>query len=496
MPYYSADDRQAVGMKPCRVLAVASEIFPLIKTGGLADVTGALPLALKAEGIETRTLVPGYPDVLNAAIEAVVILELQDCYGGPAHVLGCSVADLDLFVLDAPHLFARPGNPYVAPDGTDWPDNALRFAALARTAAEIGQGSIPAFVPQVVHAHDWQAGLTHAFLHYSGRARPGAIMTVHNLAFQGRFPREMLSEVGLPPESFSIDGVEYYGDLSFLKAGLQFADGITTVSPTYAREIQEPDAGMGLDGLLRARSDALRGILNGIDTSVWNPATDLRIASTFNVTTLADRAANKAALQKRFNLSPAPDAFLLGVISRLSWQKGLDLLLENLPLVLGEGAQLVLLGSGDAKLQEHFRAAAKSHPDQIGVFIGYDEDLAHLIQAGSDALLVPSRFEPCGLTQLCALRYGAVPVVSRVGGLADTVIDANAVTIAENAPTGIQFWPVTGEHLGGAIRRAKALFHNKPVWQGLQHNGMTVDVSWRNPARHYADLYRQVARPG
>jgi len=482
-------------MTPLRALAVASEIYPLIKTGGLADVTGALPLALKAEGIETRTLIPGYPGVLDALGGGVEVLNLQDCYGGAGRVLGGSVADLDLFVLDAPHLFARPGNPYVAPDGADWPDNALRFAALARTAAEIGQGAIPTFVPKVVHAHDWQAGLTHALLHYSARPRPGSVMTVHNLAYQGQFPSEMLGDIGLPAESFTIDGVEYYGGISFLKAGLQFADRITTVSPTYAREIQRADAGMGLDGLLRARSDALSGILNGIDTSVWNPQADPRIASSFSVTTLADRAANKAALQKRFGLPPAPDTFLLGVISRLSWQKGLDLLLENLPLVLAEGVQLVLLGSGEADLQEHFRAAATSHPDQIGVLIGYDEDLAHLIQAGSDALLVPSRFEPCGLTQLCALRYGAVPVVSRVGGLADTVIDADDVTIAGHAATGIQFWPVTSEHLGGAIRRANALFHNKLVWRGLQANGMTADVSWHNPARRYADLYRQVARP-
>jgi starch synthase len=252
---------------------------------------------------------------------------------------------------------------------------------------------------------------------------------------------------------------------------------------------------MGLDGLLRARSDVLSGILNGIDTSVWNPAADPRIASPFSVTTLADRAANKMSLQRRFNLPSAPDAFLLGVVSRLSWQKGLDLLLENLPLVLGEGVQLVLLGSGEADLEGHYRAAATSHPDQIGVRIGYDEDLAHLVQAGSDALLVPSRFEPCGLTQMCALRYGAIPVVSRVGGLADTVIDANEATIAANAATGIQFWPVTSENLGGAIRRANALFHDKPVWQRMQKTGMTVDVSWHHPARQYADLYRQVARP-
>jgi starch synthase len=482
-------------MKPLCVLSVASEIYPLIKTGGLADVTGALPKALKVEGIETRTVVPGYPDVLNALDQADEVLRFPNFYGGSARVLRSSVDELELFVLDAPHLFSRPGNPYVASDGTDWPDNAIRFAALGRTAAEIGQGAIPAFAPHVVHAHDWQAGLTHAFLHYSGRPRPGTIMTVHNLGYQGKFPREVLSDIGLPPESFAIDGVEYYGGIGFLKAGLQFADRITTVSTTYAIEIQEPDAGMGLDGLLRARSDVLSGIVNGIDISVWNPGTDPRIASPFSVNALGERAANKAALQRRFELPAAPDALLLGVVSRLSWQKGLDLLLENLPLVLSRGMQLVLLGTGEPDLQEQYSAAEKSDPDQVGVYIGYDENLAHLIQAGADALLVPSRFEPCGLTQLCALRYGAIPVVSRVGGLADTVIDANEMTIAADVATGIQFGPVTSENLAGAIRRTDALFHNKPAWQRLQKNAMTVDVSWRSPARHYAALYRQVAKP-
>jgi starch synthase len=304
----------------------------------------------------------------------------------------------------------------------------------------------------------------------------------------------MLSEIGLPQESFTIDGVEYYGGISFLKAGLQFADRITTVSPTYAREIQEGEAGMGFDGILRARSNVLSGILNGIDISEWDPAADPRITQPFSLATLADRAANKTALQRRFGLPPSPDAFLLGVVSRLSWQKGLDLLLETLPHVLAEGVQIVLLGSGDSDLQEQFSAAAKSQPQQIGVFIGYDENLAHLIQAGSDALIVPSRFEPCGLTQLCALRYGAIPIVSRVGGLADTVIDANTAAIAENVATGFQFGPVTRPNLTEAIRRAKALFQDKPVWLRMQQNGMTVDVSWHNSARHYADLYRQVAK--
>jgi starch synthase len=321
-------------------------------------------------------------------------------------------------------------------------------------------------------------------------------MTVHNLAYQGQFPQAMLSDIGLPPESFAIEGVEYYGAIGFLKAGLQFADRITTVSPSYAGEIQQDEAGMGLGGLLRARSDVLSGIINGIDTSVWNPETDSCISSTFNVSTLANRADNKAALQRRFDLPAASDTFLLGLVSRMSWQKGLDLVLENMPLVLSEGMQLVLLGSGDPDLEAAYKTAANSHRKQIGVVIGYDENLAHMIQAGADALLVPSRFEPCGLTQLCALRYGAIPVVSRVGGLADTVINASEMAVADGVATGIQFWPVSSETLGGAVRRAKALFHNKAVWQSMQKTGMTVDVSWRHPARQYASLYRKLAKLG
>jgi starch synthase len=304
----------------------------------------------------------------------------------------------------------------------------------------------------------------------------------------------LLSELGLPPESFTIDGVEYYGSIGFLKAGLRFADRITTVSPTYALEIQRPDEGMGLDGLLRGRSNLLSGILNGIDTSVWNPATDPHIVARFDAVRLENRPLNKAALQQRLGLRVAPDAFLLGVISRMSWQKGLDLLLETLPALLGEPIQIAVLGSGDPDLQNSYRAAAEAHPDQIGLQLGYDESLAHLIQAGADALVVPSRFEPCGLTQLCALRYGAVPIVSRVGGLADTVVDADDLLISDGAATGIKFGPVTTENLTGAIRRAHALFRKGRLWPEFQRNGMAVDVSWRNRASRYADLYRQIMR--
>jgi starch synthase len=478
-------------MKPIRVLSVASEIYPIIKTGGLADVTGALPIALKAEGIETRTLVPGYPAAKRALERAEQRLAWRDFFGGPARLLSGSSGALDLFVLDAPHLFGRPGNPYLSPEGVDWPDNGLRFAALAGTAADIGLGGIPSFIPDVVHSHDWQAGLTPAYLHYSGQPHPGTIMTVHNLAFQGRFPRQMLGEIGLPPDSFTMNGVEYYGDIGFLKAGLQFADRITTVSPSYAVEIQSDEGGMGLGGLLRARSGQVQGILNGIDINVWDPATDRDIPSRFSLNDFDARAANKTALQQRFGLQPNNEAMLLGVISRLSSQKGLDLLIECIPALLGQGIQLVLLGSGDAELQDKYRVAAEANPGRIGVVIGYDETLAHLIQAGADALVVPSRFEPCGLTQLCAFRYGAVPIVSRVGGLEDTVRDFDET--GRDHATGFKFGPVSSENLAAALRRAHTLFRDKPAWKKMQMNGMSTDVSWQNRASQYAGLYHEIA---
>ena len=479
-------------MKIIRVLSVASEIFPLIKTGGLADVVGALPIALKAENVDTCTLVPGYPAVLSSLRRAAPVLELACFFGGKARVLKDSHGELDLFVLDAPHLFARPGNPYLTPEGTDWPDNGMRFAALARMAANIGLGAIPTFVPDVLHAHDWQAGLAPAYLKYSHQRTPATIMTVHNLAYQGRFPREMLNEFDLPAESFTIDGVEYYGGIGFLKSGLRLADRITTVSPTYAKDIQTDEGGMGLGGLLRERAGDLRGILNGIDTSVWNPGTDPFIAECYDAGHLQNRIANKAALQKRLGLEAKSDGFLLGVISRMSWQKGLDLLLDNLPIIASEGMQLVVLGTGDANLQDRYRSAALANPGKIAVLIGYDEGLAHLIQAGSDAVVVPSRFEPCGLTQLCALRYGAVPIVSGVGGLEDTVIDADV--ISGESETGFKFSPVTAQNLTRTLRKAHATFRDKPTWLQIQQNGMSRNVSWRDRASHYADLYREIVR--
>ena len=485
-------------MKSLRVLSIASEIYPLIKIGELADVTGALPIALKSEGIEVRTVVPGYPSVMNSLGLVEGVIHLPNFFGAEARLIRATSCELGLFVLDAPHLFSRAGNPYLRADGADWPDNALRFAALARIAADIGLGFVSSFVPDIVHAHDWHGALALAYMHYSNRQRPATVMTVHNLAYQGVFPREMLAAIDLPPQSFTVHGVEYYERIGFLKAGLYFADRITTVSPTYAREILSDEGGMGLGGLLRERSGDLTGILNGIDTSVWDPATDPHIpgcfytdvSSGFESEILQNRATNKAALQRRLGLQLAPDALMLGVIGRLSSKEGLDLLLENIPTIVREGMQLVVLGSGgDRSLQYRYRAAAQAHPERVSVTIGHDEGLAHLIQAGADALVVPSRFEPCGLTQLCALRYGTVPIVSRIGGLEDTVVDADDLAITGGGQTGFKFGPVTAENLAGVLQRACATFHDVAAWRRIQRNGMSIDVSWRNPASRYADLY-------
>lgn len=476
-------------MSQIEVLAIASELYPLVKTGGLADVTGALPAALKPLGVRVRTLLPGYPAVLAGIAGARSVRLLPDLFGGPARLLSGAVNGLELYVLDAPHLYDRPGGPYAGPDGRDFTDNALRFAALARAGASIGQGLIPRYRPQVVHTHDWQAGLTAAYLQYDAGPRPGTVCTIHNLAFQGQFDRRLLAALGLPAASFTPDGVEYYGDIGFLKAGVRLADRITTVSPTYAAEICTPERGMGMDGLLHGRADRLSGILNGIDTTTWDPAHDPLISAPYSADDLDARAANKAALQTRLGLTPDPRAPLFGVVSRLSWQKGLDLLLATLPMLMAEGAQLALLGSGEPALEQGFRAAAAAYPGRVGCVFAYDEPLAHQIQAGVDALVVPSRFEPCGLTQLCALRYGAVPLVARVGGLADTVIDATPMALASGAATGVQFAPVETPMLENAIRRTLELYRAPEAWRRLQLNGMATDVSWTQSARRYAQLY-------
>ena len=475
------------------VLSVVSEIYPLIKTGGLGDVTGAIPLALSEHGVQFVTLVPGYPAVMAQLSDAHPVISIDDLFGGPARVLSGRAANHDLLVIDAPHLFDRDGNPYIDADGFDWPDNALRFGALGWIASRIALGDIGDVRPDIVQCHDWQAGLTLAYLAYDGRPRPATIMTIHNLAYQGLFPADLLDALRLPPAAMQIDGIEYYGKIGFLKAGLQFADRITTVSATYAAEMQTPANGFGLDGLLRARSDIITGIVNGIDIAVWNPLRDTRIPSRFGRSTLAKRSGNKVHLQQHLGLDVEPSRLLFGVVSRLAWQKGLDLLADAVPALLATGAQLAVLGAGDLELEHRFEALAAAHPGRIGCRIGYNEDMAHLIQAGADSLLVPSRFEPCGLTQLCALRYGAIPVVAKVGGLADTIHDPEEPGSNPDTATGLHFSPVTHDALEGALLRIHELWSHKKEWQRLQRNGMLTDVSWKESAVLYARLYTDLA---
>ena len=476
-----------------RVLSVASEVFPLIKTGGLADVAGALPAALGREGVEARTLVPGYPGVMGKLETREIVYEYANLFGAPARILAAKAAGLDLFVIDAPHLYDRPGNPYLGPNGVDWHDNPQRFAALSRVGADIAKGSIARFLPQVAHGHDWQAGLLPAYLRYDNTPHPPTVMTIHNIAFQGHFPGALLDALRLPPESMAIDGVEYFGGVGFLKAGLLLADRITTVSPSYAREILTPEFGMALEGLLKTRAAALEGILNGIDDEVWNPATDKTLAQNYSALRIDHRIRNRTALQQRFGLATSFDAPLFGVVSRLTSQKGLDLLLAALPSLLARGGQLAVLGTGEKSLEAGFVAASRAHPAAVACIIGYDEPLAHLMQAGLDFLIVPSRFEPCGLTQLCALRYGAAPIVARVGGLADTVIDANDAAISAGVATGIQFHPPSVPELEWAIQRAVKIHSDPATMRRLRLNGMRADVSWRGPAKRYARLYRTLS---
>ncbi|MFB2550303.1 glycogen synthase GlgA [Ensifer soli] len=477
------------------ILSVASEVFPLVKTGGLADVAGALPLALKPQGVRMRTLLPGYPAVLSKIGDAEAVAHFGNLFGHPARILAAGHAGLDLLVLDAPALFNRPGGPYVDPAGKDFPDNFRRFSALSLAAAEIAGGVLGTWRPDLVHAHDWQAALAPVHMRFGPARGTPSVLTVHNIAFQGQFGRDVFPELALPPEAFSVDLVEYYGDVSFLKGGMQAASAITTVSPTYAREILTPEFGMGLEGLLAARIRDLSGIVNGIDTDVWNPAADPHLAATYGLPDLAGRAANRRAVEARFGLESG-DGPIFCIISRLTWQKGMDLVAEVIPDIVAGGARLAILGSGDADLEDRLLLAAGRNQGRIGMVRGYDEPLSHLMQAGSDAILIPSRFEPCGLTQLYGLRYGCVPVVGRTGGLADTVIDANEAALTAGVATGFQFSPVTADSLRLAIDRAIAAFRDPALWSSLQARGMASDVSWERSAGRYAALYSRLLSKG
>jgi starch synthase len=474
-----------------QVLSVTPEIFPLVKTGGLADVTGALPVALAGKGVPMRSLVPGYPVVMDAFRKKKPVLNYAELHGGKVSVHAAEIAGLDLFVVDAPHLFDRPGGPYGDAAGADWPDNWRRFAALGRVGADIAAGALPGYRPDIVHAHDWQAAMTPAYMRYGKAAGVPSLVTVHNLAFQGRFSADIFAGLGLPPQAMTVDGVEYYGGVGFLKAGLQAAWAITTVSPTYAQEIRTPEFGMGLDGLINLRAGDLYGIANGIDVDIWNPATDRHLVSAYTTRTLKARRANKAAVEQRFTLD-ADGSPILCVVSRLTWQKGMDTLAAVVDGIVAAGVRLAVLGSGDAALEGALLAAAARHRGRVGVVIGYDEALSHLMQGGCDAIVIPSRFEPCGLTQLYGLRYGCVPVVARTGGLADTIIDANDAALAAGVATGFQFAPDNASALLHGVRRMAEAFNNPPVWITIQRQGMKADVSWDRSAARYVDLYRML----
>ena len=483
-----------------KVLFATSEIAPWVKTGGLGDVAAGLPSALRAAGVDARILVPYYPSLIQAYPAAPVVAELAGLGGAlpPATLRQAAAPDgTPLLLLDCAVLYDRPGNPYLGRDGRDWHDNAVRFGLLSRVAALLGSNANPLpWQAQIVHCNDWQTALAPSYLNYQSGfgARAATLLTVHNLAFQGLFGRHALAELGLPPHAWAMDGVEYHDHLSFLKSGLQHADIITTVSPSYAREIQTDAEGMGLAGLLRWRSTSLAGILNGIDTDIWNPATDPYLAAGYDSANLAKKAANKVALQQRLGLEPRQDLPLLGVISRFTEQKGLDLLPPLAAELAALPAQLVVLGSGGRELERAFTRMAKQHPGQFAVHIGFDEGLAHLIEAGADMFLMPSRFEPCGLNQLFSLRYGTPPIVRATGGLADTVVDCTEAGLAAGTANGFSFTEATTTALLAAIRRALTAWHKPRLWRKLQQNGMAHDLGWSGPARQYAELYRKLAQ--
>jgi starch synthase len=467
-----------------RVLSVTSECAPLVKTGGLADVAGALPGALAQQGVQMRVLLPGYPAVMAALAGAAEVARYDDLFGGPARLLSGTAHGLELMVIDAPHLYDRPGGPYLAPNGQDWPDNPERFAALSWVAAEVAAHGAGGWRPQVLHGHDWQAGLMTEYLQATGVRDVRTVLTIHNIAFHGTTGADRIASLRLDPWRFHSGAYEYWGAVSALKAGLLGADALTTVSPRYAEELMMPEFGMGLDGVMRDRRASLTGILNGIDTGIWDPATDPLIRS---YGAARGKAPNKAALREEFGL-PQAEGPLCVIVSRMTHQKGLDLVLEALPVLLEHGGQLALLGSGESGLEQGFRVLAEQQP-QVAVRIGYDEALSHRMMAGADAILVPSRFEPCGLTQLYALRYGTLPLVALTGGLADTVINASPAALARGVATGIQFAPVTADSLRNAFVTLCKLFKDQKTWSRMQRNAMAQPVGWDLSAQAYAQLY-------
>jgi starch synthase len=476
-----------------RILFSTSEIVPLVKTGGLADVSGALPAALRRHGTDVRVLLPAYPQALRALhnLEEITRFDLPDF--PPARLLSATLPDgVPLWLIDCPDLYQRNGGLYQDEQGRDWGDNAWRFGLLSKITAILGSADSPLdWRPDVVHCNDWQTGLAPAYLHFAKRAAP-CVMTVHNLAFQGVFPARVATELGLPPASFNIEGVEYYGNLSFLKAGLYYARHITTVSPTYAAEIQTEALGFGMQGLLTSRRATLSGIVNGIDYDEWNTATDPALPMAYDHDNLDGKRACKRELQQRMGLNVDAEVPLFGLVGRFTYQKGIDLVLNIAPRLLELPAQLVLLGSGEAAMQDAAMALAQRYPGRVGVRIGFDEPLSHLIEAGADVFLMPSRFEPCGLNQMYSQRYGTPPIVHATGGLKDTVTDCTVGTLAQEAATGFVFETADAEGLLDAVQRAAVAYRDSTIWRALQRNGMARDFSWEKSAEAYLKIYENL----
>jgi starch synthase len=482
------------------VLFATSECAPLVKTGGLADVSAALPAALRRFGIDARVLLPGYPAVLAAArpkrADRPAIKALAQC--SPVRIVEATLPNgVPLIIVEQPSLYERPGGPYQSEAGEDWPDNALRFGLLSKVAAILCGASSPlAWRPQVVHCNDWQTGLTPAYLRFDAppTGRCATVFTIHNLAYQGAWPQEWVARLDLPAQSYAPEGTEFHGRISFLKAALYYADAITTVSPTYAREIQTEALGFGMDGLLRWRRNVLTGILNGVDTEEWDPATDPLIARRYDAATLDAKSENKRELQRAMQLPSTPDVPLFGVVSRFIPQKGLDLLADIAAALVNLPAQLVVLGSGEGELERRFTDLAARDPNRLAVRIGFDNALAHLIEAGGDAFLMPSRFEPCGMNQMYSQRYGTPPIVRATGGLADAVVDCNETTLAAGTATGFVFDQPSTVALLAAIKRAVDLYRQRDAWRSIQRNGMARNFSWDRAVPRYAEIYRTLAR--
>lgn len=477
-----------------KILHVAAEMFPLLKTGGLADVVGALPFAQQAQKQDVRVLLPAFPSITVALPDSPIVAQFETFAGkvtlryGEYQAQGQTVG---IYLLDAPHLFDREGNPYHDSNYQDYGDNYLRFALLGYVAAEIADGRDAWWQPDTVHAHDWHAGL--ACIYIKEKQLPvKTIFTIHNIAYQGLFDARHLPEIALPDACFSLDGLEFHGQLSYLKAGIYYADEVTTVSPTFAREITDEANACGLHGLLqiRAAEGRLHGILNGLDEAVWNPETDSCLSAHFKIGAMQGKARNKKWLQKQFALSNDKNALLFVMVTRLTEQKGVDLFIDSIETIIKKRGQIIILGSGAPGFEQALTALADKYPKQIGVFIGYDEDLAHVVIAGGDVIVIPSRFEPCGLTQLYGLKYGTLPLVRRTGGLADTVTDMTEETFRTRTATGFVFDDTTGEALTATVKRALTLWRTPRRWSSVRANAMRQDFTWKSAAEQYNKLYK------